>query len=78
MKWHSCSLQEMTREEQDLGPQGKNNMGKQKKTERQSQQGQTDRPERKKEMSRDPISSRYQRKEDESGRKCGEEEEKCI
>lgn len=53
-------------------------MGKQKKTERQSQQGQTDRPERKKEMSRDPISSRYQRKEDESGRKCGEEEEKCI
>lgn len=45
MKWHSCSLQEMTRGEQDLEPQGKNNMGK----DRETKPTRTNRPAREKE-----------------------------
>lgn len=48
MKWHSCSLQEMTRGEQDLGPQGKNNMGKAEK-DSETKPTRTNRPAREKE-----------------------------
>lgn len=45
MKWHSCSLQEMTR---GLGSQGKNNMGKAEK-DRETKPTRTNRPAREKE-----------------------------